>query len=354
MGGEEMAAAGVRIVQDASEVAVVGIVEVLSHMGAIRRAMDPGRDPARRAATSWYRSASGLQPEARLARARAGGESSTSQPAGVGMAEGEGARDPAARPTHAGALPVRGRLLRGPRGSRDARRPSRRGGCGRPRGPGGAPPAHRARSGAGGRRPPPGEQEERGGAAPAAPAGGGAAPAGPAPRLPVRDPSCPHPAGLLEDGIRAEGLEGVVRFLLGLSGAAAGRGGQRRRLRTATLDATLAGLTMVVVYRMRATITPWGESRVRVDHVALANLVAGRRVVPELIRVCVPADRGRDRAYLKGPRPRGPGWQGPAVCAERLGWEPTGGPRRRCWEFLDLVRTVYQSSVSFPPARAGR
>jgi lipid-A-disaccharide synthase len=39
MGGDEMRAAGVRIVQHASEVSVVGIVEVAKHLPAIRRAM---------------------------------------------------------------------------------------------------------------------------------------------------------------------------------------------------------------------------------------------------------------------------------------------------------------------------
>jgi len=39
MGGSEMAAAGVRLVQDASDVAVVGLVEVLAHYPALRRAM---------------------------------------------------------------------------------------------------------------------------------------------------------------------------------------------------------------------------------------------------------------------------------------------------------------------------
>jgi lipid-A-disaccharide synthase len=38
MGGEQMSAAGVRLIQDASEVAVVGIFEVLAHLPAIRRA----------------------------------------------------------------------------------------------------------------------------------------------------------------------------------------------------------------------------------------------------------------------------------------------------------------------------
>jgi len=40
MGGDEMAEAGVRLVQHASEVAVVGIVEVVRHLPAIKRAMD--------------------------------------------------------------------------------------------------------------------------------------------------------------------------------------------------------------------------------------------------------------------------------------------------------------------------
>lgn len=39
MGGEEMAEAGVRLVQDASQVAVVGVLEVLRHLPALRAAM---------------------------------------------------------------------------------------------------------------------------------------------------------------------------------------------------------------------------------------------------------------------------------------------------------------------------
>jgi len=39
MGGEQMAAAGVRLIQDSAAVAVVGIFDVLSHLGAIRAAM---------------------------------------------------------------------------------------------------------------------------------------------------------------------------------------------------------------------------------------------------------------------------------------------------------------------------
>jgi lipid-A-disaccharide synthase len=48
MGGEQMAAAGVRIIQDSSEVAVVGIFEVLAHLPAIRRAKNRLEERLRR------------------------------------------------------------------------------------------------------------------------------------------------------------------------------------------------------------------------------------------------------------------------------------------------------------------
>ena len=53
---------------------------------------------------------------------------------------------------------------------------------------------------------------------------------------------------------------------------------------TATLDAALAGLPFVAVYRMQP-LTYWiARSLVSIDHVALPNLVAGERIVPELVQ----------------------------------------------------------------------
>lgn len=53
---------------------------------------------------------------------------------------------------------------------------------------------------------------------------------------------------------------------------------------TASLEAALTGLPVVVYYRMNPA-THWIGSRlVRLENVALPNLVAGRRVVPELIQ----------------------------------------------------------------------
>jgi lipid-A-disaccharide synthase len=58
---------------------------------------------------------------------------------------------------------------------------------------------------------------------------------------------------------------------------------------TATLDAALAGVPFVAVYRMQALSYWIARMLVRVDHIALPNLIAGRRIVPELVQsACTP------------------------------------------------------------------
>jgi lipid-A-disaccharide synthase len=58
---------------------------------------------------------------------------------------------------------------------------------------------------------------------------------------------------------------------------------------TATLDAALAGLPFVAVYRMQALSYLLAKALVSVDHVALPNLIAGARIVPELVQgECTP------------------------------------------------------------------
>jgi lipid-A-disaccharide synthase len=60
---------------------------------------------------------------------------------------------------------------------------------------------------------------------------------------------------------------------------------------TATVEAALLGAPMVVVYRL----SPWtyrlGRRFVRVPYYAMVNLIAGRRVVPELIQSDFTPDR---------------------------------------------------------------
>jgi lipid-A-disaccharide synthase len=53
---------------------------------------------------------------------------------------------------------------------------------------------------------------------------------------------------------------------------------------TATVEAALAGVPTVVVYRVAPLTFAVGRRLVRVDHVAMANLLAGARLFPELIQ----------------------------------------------------------------------
>jgi len=53
---------------------------------------------------------------------------------------------------------------------------------------------------------------------------------------------------------------------------------------TATVEAALAGNPFVVVYRVSALTYAIAKRVVEVPHVAMANLIAGKRVVPELIQ----------------------------------------------------------------------
>jgi lipid-A-disaccharide synthase len=53
---------------------------------------------------------------------------------------------------------------------------------------------------------------------------------------------------------------------------------------TATVEAALIGNPFVVVYRVSALTYAMAKRMVKVPHVAMANLIAGRRVVPELIQ----------------------------------------------------------------------
>lgn len=53
---------------------------------------------------------------------------------------------------------------------------------------------------------------------------------------------------------------------------------------TATLDAALMGCPMVVVYRMAPLTYLAGRMLVTLDHIGMVNIVAGRRLCPELVQ----------------------------------------------------------------------
>ncbi|HET7746991.1 MAG TPA: lipid-A-disaccharide synthase, partial [Vicinamibacteria bacterium] len=73
-------------------------------------------------------------------------------------------------------------------------------------------------------------------------------------------------------------VEGATHAVLSAAQAAIVASG------TATVESALLGVPMVVVYRLSALTYHLGRHFVRVPHVAMANLIAGRRVVPELIQ----------------------------------------------------------------------
>jgi len=60
---------------------------------------------------------------------------------------------------------------------------------------------------------------------------------------------------------------------------------------TATLEAALAGVPMVIVYRV-SSLSYWvGRMLIKVPYIGLVNLVAGQRVVPELIQADAKPER---------------------------------------------------------------
>jgi lipid-A-disaccharide synthase len=72
---------------------------------------------------------------------------------------------------------------------------------------------------------------------------------------------------------------------------------------TASLEAATVGLPMVVIYRMNPMSHWIGKRMIQVDHVAMPNLIAGRRLVPELLQdACNPSRIAAElERYLSDP-----------------------------------------------------
>jgi len=111
--------------------------------------------------------------------------------------------------------------------------------------------------------------------------------------------------------------EGVYPAILDVADAGAVASG------TATLDAALAGLPFVAVYRMQPLSYLVARALVQVDHIALPNLVAGARIVPELVQdACTPdAIAGVLRDLLDDPNRASELRRGLAGIRERLAGE---------------------------------
>jgi len=125
----------------------------------------------------------------------------------------------------------------------------------------------------------------------------------------------------LEEKVARAGLDGVrihdgdyPAVLRACAAAVVGSG-------TATLEAALAGLPMVVVYRLQPLTYLLARLLVRVEHVALPNLILGRAVVPELIqgRCTAAAIAGALAELLDGPESAALQRREMVVVRERLG-----------------------------------
>lgn len=96
---------------------------------------------------------------------------------------------------------------------------------------------------------------------------------------------------------------------------------------TATLEAGLLRKPMVIAYRL-SPLSYWlGRLLVRVDHIGMVNIIAGERVVPELVQDEVTADRivAETRRMLR-PEVRRSVVRKLAALRHRLG--PSGAPGR--------------------------
>lgn len=79
-------------------------------------------------------------------------------------------------------------------------------------------------------------------------------------------------------GVRARVVRGRTHEVLGAADVGLVASG------TATVEAALLGLPMVVVYRVSPMSFALGRPLVRVRHFAMVNLIAGREIVPELMQ----------------------------------------------------------------------
>lgn len=107
---------------------------------------------------------------------------------------------------------------------------------------------------------------------------------------------------------------------------------------TATVQSALHGRPMVVVYRLSPLSYRLARRFVHVDHVAMVNLIAGRRIVPELIQYdCTPTNIAAETiALLTNPDRADEMRRGLAEVRTKLG--APGASGRAAEAVLDLIR----------------
>jgi lipid-A-disaccharide synthase len=107
---------------------------------------------------------------------------------------------------------------------------------------------------------------------------------------------------------------------------------------TVTLEALLLERPVIVTYRLNPLTYALARRLVRVEHIAMANLVAGRRVLPELVQDdATPASLAQAAlVWLRDPRARAETAQGLKEARVRLG--PPGAADRAAAVILDEMQ----------------
>jgi lipid-A-disaccharide synthase len=107
---------------------------------------------------------------------------------------------------------------------------------------------------------------------------------------------------------------------------------------TATAEAALLAAPMIVVYRMHPVTWELARRLVKVPHIAMANLLAGRRLVPELLQGEVNGPRlaAEISGLLGDPEQLRAMREGLRAAAARLG--PGGAPERAAAAILEEIR----------------
>jgi lipid-A-disaccharide synthase len=107
---------------------------------------------------------------------------------------------------------------------------------------------------------------------------------------------------------------------------------------TATVEAALLDVPMVVVYRVSPMTAALAKPLVRTQFFAMVNLIAGRQVVPELVQDDFTPEKVADRTLLllNDPNEREVVRKGLREVREKLG--PPGAVERAADEIADLLR----------------
>ncbi len=115
---------------------------------------------------------------------------------------------------------------------------------------------------------------------------------------------------------------------------------------TATVEAALAAVPTVIVYRVSPLTFTVARRLIRVEHVGMANLLAGERVFPELIQDDFTPERLAQEvlSLIREPQRLAAVRRGLATVIRRLGGP--GASRRAAQVALELMDVNYKGKES--------